>query len=1322
MPEQKSPLPQIIRQLRDVLAETRYAMMGDVAPLVEQAFVLLGFEDQNTPQTGLHASDLAFNVAVILEHTQDNSVIRLCLGMLLRLGGMGELLAAGYLRKNKLPVDTLVATLEGFAPKYKLSLANRFFRHPYKHEPWFLQWAHDLARKTQGEDPEEVLLFLEDMPATEAKLANPLQRELLRGRFGVWLQRLLHLDLDEDQLLFMLRTTRRLGSHMVAQSLARSLGRTQGQLTAGVLETIGACGRKQDPKLLEAVLPYVRSQDDEVTLAALRALAELRSEKLPQALAYVFMRRSDLWEALLPLLLRVDAVGLRVFIERLPQVERLDLLPRLVALFAAYNPQWMQEALRREADMAGKKGQEWRQLVQAMQEFLQAHAPLPREAGFVPLPARKTPGHSGAAPQYSQESKTQAIFDRVKRTVAGKTQPTQEGGRRSPEGLRAILEKGGDISRLTLDGDRLASARFGKARFSRCTMNSCSFSGGSLHSVTFEKCTLRNVDFDGATLQAVTFLDCELSNCRLAGSRLEKVSFKHCRMFAGQLSLCLLRNVSFVHCKLLECDFSGSKLQGLQARSCLVHCGHFLHTEAVEPVLQGVEFSDCRFYKSIMDMGVVRNSVASTSSFADCCFYDLDTDEPGFVSQERDTFIEGMAAAAGKVKPAKRAPQLGSAAGVRLMFRLIEQWFFEKDLKQREAVFLANNRRRLDWALCMLPQPADAFLRMLPAVLESPGPLPLSKGENPQEPVCAIHGYVPDFSTRQMLAQYKIPPGPEGAMRNTALPIQGLYTIGSTGTIAHARFSDIDLWVCYDPADLPPESVEILQDKLSRIEAWAEQAFAVEVHFFLMDLQSVRHNEFGFTDKESAGSSQAQLLKEEFYRTGVYLAGKKPFWWYLPVGVDEAGYRRHLQRFRSAVGPLDRSVLDLGHLDAIPRGEFFGASLWQIVKAIKSPFKSAMKLALLDKYTQGQGAGELLCNRVKHNLFVGGRDLWDIDPYALMFRQVFEFYSEQGNTEAQDLMRMAFLQKTGLYLAAQGTGRFYELQDYSYMEYFFPYSEADIASHVEPGRGVPTEEIKVADTYMELVEVGQKMVRFMLTTYEAIHKLWEQADLDMRVTEQDMTKLGRKVFSYLNPKPHKIMRIPFMDAGKGLFASLEFASQGAAGKPGMWVVSGEGPKRKGRRSRKEELRRTKQLEPLLVWLVANGVYTPNTPLQGVTLEYPISLADISDLLQQLHEFFPQAQVFDTDINEYLNEEQVVRAFVIANFLQPREEKQVRAATIVCSTNWGELFCFSARKDFKQLYQRPLPFLRTNLELSVSSGVVLQAYLPPRSQCPPIRFF
>ncbi len=1310
----KSPLPQIIRQLRDVLRTTRYTMMADVAPLVEQAFILLGFEDQQAPQTQVHASELAYNIAVVLERTQDSSIIRLCMGMLMKLGGLGEILTASYLLKGRIPRESLLALLDGFAPQHKLFMANRFFTRPYKGETWFMHWAHDVARSIQGQDPEEALLFLEALPNSHTSLSYPLQRELLRGRFGVWLQRLLHLELNTEQLTFMVKTTQCLGSHFVSMSMAQSLPRAQGNVLAMLLRNMGRSGRKQDPALIGKILPLVRHEDDDICLAALETLADLKAEKLPQALALIHSERGSLQTRLLPLTLRLDAVSFRIFMQRLPRPGQMELMPRLVALFATFDQGWLVEALKRVSTVLGEQGGQWSQLVDAARNFILAHAPVARKPGYTPAPLAG-PRQVDAAPRDSERENTAfALFDKFKRGLAGKDAPQ---GPATARQLGDLLQQGGLLEKNILEHQDLSNLRWGGAKLLRCTLSTSDFFGNLLKDVRLEKCVLRNLDMEGAHLENVVFEDCELTNCRLSASRLGSVRFKDCVFYSGQFTNCEFKEFSLENCRLVECDFSGSRLETCTLTSSLMHCAHFCHAAFLDSRFSGMEFTDCRFSVTYMERCQVRNSVASTSTFTRCAFHALDTDEPSFLHQERRTGEQGRAALAEQVRPAQLPVQLGSADGLRLMFLLLEQWFFEKDLKEREALFLANNRRRLDWAICMLPSPADDFLRMLPAILESGCRV---KGGVSLAPACSIHNYVPDFGTLRLLDKHGIAPPHEEEARSRALKIEGVYTIGSTGTIAHARASDIDLWVCFRKDDLSEEQKHALHDKLRRIETWAGSTFGVEVHFFFMDEESVRNNEFGYTDKESAGSSQAQLLKEEFYRTGVYLAGKKPVWWYVPPDVDSAGYRLHLKRFHTAVSSLDTNVLDLGHLEGIPKGEFFGASLWQIVKAITSPFKSALKLALLDKYTHGKTTGVLLCNSIKRNVFLGAKDLWDIDPYALMFREIFDYYRGIGNKEAQDLMRLAFLHKTGLYLAAQSTGRFYEMQDYSFMEYFFPYSEADIASHVEPGRGVPTDEITVARSYAELVALGQMMVRYMLKTYDTIHTLWDSLDLDMRVTDEDMTKLGRKVFSYLRPKENKIMRVPFMDASKTLFSALEFSCQGMAGTPVTWIVSGEAPKRQGKRFDKEEIRRGKQLEPLLAWLVANGVYAPGMALQGSNLTYPLSLGDLAEALTAIHDSFPLAETFGTDIEEYLRPEQVLRALCLINFTVPREERRIRHASLIYATNWGELFCLPETRELHLLQQRPYEYLRANTGLELHKELELNTRTPPKSLCPPVR--
>ena len=73
--------------------------------------------------------------------------------------------------------------------------------------------------------------------------------------------------------------------------------------------------------------------------------------------------------------------------------------------------------------------------------------------------------------------------------------------------------------------------------------------------------------------------------------------------------------------------------------------------------------------------------------------------------------------------------------------------------------------------------------------------------------------------------------------------VESLVLMGSIGTIAQTDHSDFDYWVCVDGKKFSDESLNLLQQKLTAIESWAEANFGIEVHFFLSDIEKVKRKE-----------------------------------------------------------------------------------------------------------------------------------------------------------------------------------------------------------------------------------------------------------------------------------------------------------------------------------------------------------------------------------------------------------------------------------------------------------------------------------------------
>ena len=1313
---QHSPLGMIIRQVRDVLRETHYIMMSDARLLIEQAYTLLTLENPATASTALYASDLAFTVAMMMESTLDQGFVRLGLGMLLKLGVIGELLAVAILQRRKVSYEVALAIVAAFPAREKLCLANRILRDPNPNDPRFLRWAYETAKTLQGDNPDATLLFLEAMPPEEDYLSYPLQRALLSSRFGVWLHRLLALDLAPEQLTFMARTAGRMHSHQAARSLARRLKSTETKHLPLLIDAIGRSAAKKSQKITRALVPLLKHKSPAVALAALEALKRIHADQYSAALGYLYGVAPENRDLLCLMLLDSSATEFNAALIKIPATEQRDLLLFLLACVAGHYHDWVVATLgllRRRK----RNGQDWELPCRLLTDYLAAFKQPRPVPGYKPALAKKTKIVSGSE---SLAAAAAGMLDRIKRKL-GADVDQDDGSRKKEVETLQILSRGDVAEKAAFQRLSLVGVRLADVAYLRATFFIVDFRAASLQNLRFEKCMFKHIDFDAATLENVIFASCELINCRFADTTLRGVVFENCSLYGVQFNEATAVDMVCTDCVGQDLDFSGAQLQNWRVERCHFSTAHFAYTAAQDLRWDGVECVQCRFDNLYLYQAAILNTTATACSFSRCRCYGLDSDEPGFLLQEFQTALGGFATQAASIRRPEPPPQLGSADGIALMVQVLDRWFFERDAKRHLQLFLASNASRKEWAACMLGNPTADFLKILPSLIETGVNLEMPEGKA-SLPACRIHGYSPDHTTCALLEKYGLAPATEqGALKAKPLPIpvEGLYTIGSTGTIAQVRASDIDLWLCYDGALVPAATAAQIRSKLEVLEHWAGATFGLEVHFFLMELDQMRENNFGFTDKESSGSSQARLLKEEFYRTAVYLAGKKPAWWYFRSELGHDEYLRELDKLYAATTlPDAKRFIDCGNLVEIPQEEFFGASLWQIVKAMKSPFKSVMKLALLDKYLHGQDSSVLLCNRIKENIFLGRRDLWDIDPYAVMFRDIFEYYGQTGQHDARNLMRLAFMHKTGLLLSAHSSGRFYELQAYSFLEYFFPYSEADIASHIEPNRAEPVDPARTKGDFAELVGLGNQMLHFMFKTYATIQAMLGEHNVHTMVTREDLTKIGRKVFSHLRPRKNKIMRLPFMDASQDIFAGLEFTAEGAVGTPLTWIVCGEPHKRKGRKYAKEEIWRGKCLDELLVWLVANEVYSPTIPLKAGQLDKTVSLPDIAGLLAMLYDTFPAGPTFDNDINLNLQPEQAVKTLIIVNLAVPREERAFQRVTLVYGTNWGELFCLLQPKRLDLLRESGYAFVKANVE-RLSPDITIKTFTPAKALCPQI---
>ncbi|MFW0753322.1 class I adenylate cyclase [Pseudomonas sp. H11T01] len=337
----------------------------------------------------------------------------------------------------------------------------------------------------------------------------------------------------------------------------------------------------------------------------------------------------------------------------------------------------------------------------------------------------------------------------------------------------------------------------------------------------------------------------------------------------------------------------------------------------------------------------------------------------------------------------------------------LDEGIDRKVLSQLRARFLKLNEGRMARAMEGLSPRQQVVLTLLPLFFHVNHPL--------------LPGYV-SGSTPAGLSNFE--PDPQALVEaqrltrsfsykarhsNSPQPIHGLFLMGSLGTLAQADQSDMDVWVCHAP-NLSENELAELRKKCQLLETWATSQGA-EAHFFLIDPSRFAHGERDTQlSSEDCGTTQHYLLLDEFYRTAIWLAGRTPLWWLVPV-YEEPRYDQYTHTLLSKRFIRADETLDLGHLAYIPPGEFIGAGLWQLYKGIESPYKSVLKLLLTEVYASEHPKVECLSLRFKQAVFANHLDLDELDPYIVVYRRIEEYLKARGEPERLELVRRSLYLK-----------------------------------------------------------------------------------------------------------------------------------------------------------------------------------------------------------------------------------------------------------------------------------------------------------------------
>ncbi|MHB8770831.1 MAG: class I adenylate cyclase [Syntrophales bacterium] len=582
-----------------------------------------------------------------------------------------------------------------------------------------------------------------------------------------------------------------------------------------------------------------------------------------------------------------------------------------------------------------------------------------------------------------------------------------------------------------------------------------------------------------------------------------------------------------------------------------------------------------------------------------------------------------------------------------------------KTVIEHKESFLKYNEARKRTFLDLSPKDGNTILFLVPWLLSV------------NHPTCP--GYVRGLKTPIQVANIQREEGVlrrEGAYkRRFAVPeggsllkfcpqantILGIYTIGSSGTIAQTEYSDCDIWLCIDRGSYDSHGLQQLSQKVNLLKNWLDTQVKLPVYFFLSDVADIRNCQFGQVDEESCGTAQKNILKEEFYRTMIVIAGKIPLWW-VCNDTGNSGSYRDVANTLAHDESESQDFVDLGDIEPISQDEYFGAALWQLNKSFTYPLKSFIKMLLL-KMQIDKPPEKLLCSRFRKLILEKSTSPARSDPSLYTVEALLD-HNQLAKPETLEFIKQCVYLRLDLKMFSKRQGAKEALA-------------ADLLTlnRIERNTVYRLNEFTTW-SFSEQVAFGEKIFSFLLDIYKSIN----DSPVPSSLSADDMSIIGRKIASCV---VHKTDKIPVIHkpASHMTLPALTFKTNGKT-----WQICDSA-------NPTDVIISHRDIVTCLAYLIWNGISGPGQ----ARMEYnptAVTIQEIINLSKVIHETFGSHDVAAIDFTNFMEPEQIVKGLVVVSFDGPPNKKNMDDLHFLYQNHWGELFVrrFRTQEELRAFVQ------------------------------------
>jgi len=483
--------------------------------------------------------------------------------------------------------------------------------------------------------------------------------------------------------------------------------------------------------------------------------------------------------------------------------------------------------------------------------------------------------------------------------------------------------------------------------------------------------------------------------------------------------------------------------------------------------------------------------------------------------------------------------------------------------------------------------------------------------------------------------------------------IQGLYTIGSVGSISQTSGSDCDIWVCIDRDKFNKTAWRQLNEKINLIKDWMDLNSKMPVYFFISDINAIRECRFGSVDEESSGSTQQKVLKEEFYRSCMVICGKIPLWWL-------CHYKGLQVEYKDAVTVMEDEnfweydVIDFGDVERIDQSEYFGAALWHFHKSLVHPLKSIVKMNLLKMLLDAKDE-RLMCHRFREKVL----SHTDSDSFPDFSIFTMDAIVEDFRKNKPDLLNF-IVECFYIMCDYDPDNRNQKMKNRLAGEFF---KQFDISR-----------ERQLVLRNSDKWEIGQQ-IKLGDDLFKQLFKLYREisvghAGIASESDKRDLTILGRKISAFYMKKRYKV---PVMQKHTGM---LNLSNPILVFKDKQWFVRTD-------LDAKVDLCFNNDFIYNIAFIVWNSLFN-----SGLIRMKPnpsdITLREAINLGIKIERFFETYETMENDYSNYLREENILKLLVVVGLEKNPWFKEVLDLRVLYLNCWGELFTrhFRTLKDFE----------------------------------------